>query len=77
MPSRNRAPSRRGWQQDSAARRLDRELATRRSGRLRGYEPLPVCSARTWLLSRGWMRGGPPIALDFVPGVRSIIEVTE
>jgi REP element-mobilizing transposase RayT len=34
----------------------------------RNYKPLLVCSAQTWLLSRGWLRGGPPIALDFVPG---------
>jgi putative transposase len=33
-----------------------------------GYDPLPVCTAQTWLLTRGWLRGGPPIAIDFVPG---------
>jgi putative transposase len=31
-------------------------------------EPLPVVSARSWLLREGWARGGPLIALDEVPG---------
>jgi hypothetical protein len=35
----------------------------------RGYEPLPVSYPATWLLAKGWRRGGS-IALDERPGPR-------
>jgi REP element-mobilizing transposase RayT len=35
----------------------------------KGYEPLPVARPRTWLLARGWKRGGPPVlSMTYVPG---------
>ena len=32
------------------------------------YEPLPVSRPETWVLEKGWMRGGKPISLREVPG---------
>jgi hypothetical protein len=34
------------------------------------YDRLPTWRARTWLLSKGWMRGGPPISAQSVRGAR-------
>jgi REP element-mobilizing transposase RayT len=34
----------------------------------RGYDPLPVSYPTRWLLTIGWRRGGPPVAMHDVPG---------
>jgi putative transposase len=52
------APTWTGW----------KELARIRLPLPAAYEPLPVVAPQTWLLSKGYERGGPPISWATTPG---------